>query len=236
MHACIHMQQLIQNGYLPTLIGGAESQKHKCWAWLTVGRIIWDRHNSASIPLLWLMEVIVFKLLMLPHLLCPIPESPILCFLTSPHAFRLPTIVCATFFWPRSSFIFSQPVHHFFSSCLNPSHPSKENPSQGNFRGKDVPAAAPLCSRYCVATTPQGCFIQTQPETKSPNRLSTEGSEGASGESQFNQLSYNLSPLSMFAPVHWFITVYFRSSISFFFFLKSKSSTHSYKKKGQFLP
>ncbi len=85
--------------------------------------------------------------------------------------------------WPH--FLFSKPVHHFFSffSTQFKSNTSFKSESfSENFRGRDAPAASPLCSRYCLsAATPQGCFIQKQPETESPNRLSTEGSECASG-------------------------------------------------------
>lgn len=92
----------------------------------------------------------------------------------------LPPIVCT----PPSltPFSFLNTCSSFFPlPCLNPIAPSKENPSQGNFQW--ATCQLPLHSVRIIASavTPRGWFVRTQPETKSPNRLSTDSSDCASG-------------------------------------------------------
>lgn len=144
---------------------------------------------------------------MRPRCLCPLNLTRI---------FSL--LLCAPLLlWPHFSILSSKPAHHF-SACLNPIHPSKENPSRVNFPGSYVPAASHLCSPYCIATTPQGCSIHTQSETKSPNRLSTKDGVRACGKESLQSLIassfssihvctclliHNRAPFCVYCPIMW---------------------------------
>ena len=81
-------------------------------------------------------------------LLCPVPpESSVSSPARPASSHSFPSfLLCALLpLWPH--FLLTKPVHHFFSFFpLNPIHPSKENPSQENFRSSDVPAASSLLS------------------------------------------------------------------------------------------
>ncbi len=119
----------------------------------------------------------------LSHLLCPVPTVPILLML-----FLLIITLSSPSYCLHSSLfdpiLFSL---NLFIISFFPSH-FKSNTSfkRESFSGKICKGAMcqlPLLSSPVIAAaaTPQGYFIQNRQETKSPNRLSTEGSERVSG-------------------------------------------------------
>lgn len=159
-HACLHTHTHMQAAHTHWLLADMIGRNWPCGE-RKIAEIASDRPNRGSILSSRLTRTKSFFspdiiVVAFSHFLCPVLPDP---FSSPSHC--LHTSLFDPILFPLNLFIIS-----FFSPppSLNPTHPFRSDPSQGDLfiyfslRGSDVPAASPLCSRYCLGCNTTGMF------------------------------------------------------------------------------